>query len=90
MGQIHAVILLCPGFLSGLSSGSNSCGHASASWALVRIVFLGQIYAVTILCPGFLSGLSSGSTSCGYTAASWVPVCVVLWVNFMRKPLTLN
>ena len=39
LDQSHAVPLLCPGFLSGLSCGSNSCGHTPVSWVLVRFVF---------------------------------------------------
>ena len=40
LDQNHAVPLLCPGFLSGLSCGSNSCGSTPMSWVLVRFVFL--------------------------------------------------
>ena len=38
MVQLHAFPLLCPGFLSGLSSGSNSCGHTPVSWVLVWLL----------------------------------------------------
>ena len=82
MGQLHAVPLLCPGFLSGWSCGSNSCGQTLVTWVLVWFVFLGQLYAVPLLCHGFLSGLSYGSTSCGHTPVSWVLVWFVFRVNF--------
>ena len=39
MGQIHAVILLCPGFLCGLFFGSKSQGPTPVSWVLFWFVF---------------------------------------------------
>ena len=38
LGQIHGVIFLCPGFLSGLFSGSSLCGPTPVSWVLVWFV----------------------------------------------------
>ena len=101
LGQLHAVPLLCHGFLSGLSDGSTSCGHTPVTWVLVCFVLIQDSYscvvysclpclrntthAVTLLCPGMLSGLSYGSTSCGPTPVSWILVCFVFWVNFMQS-----
>ena len=62
MGQIHAALLLCPGFLSGLSSGSTSCCPTPVSWVVVWFVLgcclvclMGQLHAVPLLCAEFLS-----------------------------------
>ena len=69
MNEIHAVQLLCPGFLSGLFSGSNSCGPTPVSWVLVCFV-LGRRFKRSHSCVLVLSGLSSGSSSCGRTPVS--------------------
>ena len=71
----HAATLLCPGFLSGLSSGLNSFGPSPGSFL---VCLAGQVHAVPLLCPGFLSGLFSGSFTWSHSCLlSYCQVCVL-------------
>ena len=66
LGQTHAVPLLCPGFLSGWSCGSTSCGPTPVSWGLVWLVFWVNFMLIhCFFLSSFLSSLlSHGSNSC--------------------------